>query len=674
MYNENMNAKDLNLDEKLILLCGKEHSMSLETLDGKLPSITMSDGPHGLRTFRKDENGKSKAVPATAMPSLTVIANSWNKEAAKTDGGVLGDECIDNGIDLLLAPGVNIKRSLLCGRNFEYFSEDPYLAGTMAKSYIEGVQGRGVGVSLKHFCLNNLETERAMQSSECDERTMREIYVKPFEIALQAKPWTVMASYNPVNGVYACENPKLLTKLLREELGFKGVVVSDWNAVHSAYKSLRAGLDLRMPYDKNNYNDLKSAYEKGYITDRQIDDAVDRIIELLQKNNTFEKKVCTLSESRHEYAVKIAEEGLVLLKNQGNILPLKGGKQEKIAVIGYLAAKPAIGGGGSSAVPTEYDIPSLSDALRCRCESEIGYEVGVNELSFSNAKDAYSLAFGADAVIIVVGEGADKFYEGGDRDTIRLRAEQEKFILETAKYNDNVIAVIESGDAVDVSAFESAVKAIIFAGYAGEGVNEALADIILGKTCPSGKLSQTFPTSLESSYMKDCIGDGVAVFYSEGVFVGYRYYDKYDIPVRYEFGFGLSYAKFKYSDLRVVKTGDTDFTVSYTISNVSSVDGKEVSQVYVRDVVALVARPLRELKGYSKDLIKAGESKRIEIKLDFGSFAYYSTVYDKWLVENGVFEIEVGASSRDIRLKQSVKIQSDDSMQPSQNAMFAMIG
>ena len=669
-----MKAKDLNLDEKLKLLCGKERSMSLETLDGKLPQVTMSDGPHGLRTFRKDENGKNKPVPATAMPSLTVIANGWNRETARTDGEILADECIDNGIDLLLAPGVNIKRSLLCGRNFEYFSEDPYLAGTLAEKYIEGVQSHGVGVSLKHFCLNNLETERAMQSSECDERTMREIYVKPFEIALRAKPWAVMASYNPVNGVYACENPKILTELLREKLGFNGMVISDWNAVHSAYKSLRAGLDLRMPYDKNNFGDLKRAYEKGYITDEQINAAIERITDFIQKSATAEKKARTRLESRREYAVKAAEEGLVLLKNDGGLLPLKAKKSDRIAVLGYLAAKPNIGGGGSSAVSVAFPIPSLCDALKSRCDGVVDYEVGVNELSFSNAKNAYSCAFGASAVIIVVGEGADKFYEGGDRDTIRLRAEQEKFILETAKYNDNIIVVIESGDAVDVSAFESAVKSIIFAGYAGEGVNDALADIILGKICPSGKLSQTFPVSLENSYTKDDIGDGVAVRYGDGVFVGYRYYDKFNLPVRYEFGFGLSYAKFEYSDLSVIKNGDTDFTVSYTIKNVSSVDGKEISQVYVRDVVALVARPLRELKGYSKDMIKAGESKRIEIKLDFGSFAYYSTVYDRWLVENGVFEIEVGASSRDIRLKNTIKIELDDDSQPSQNAMSTMIG
>lgn len=668
-----LKVENLTLDEKLTLLCGKEHTMNIEHFDGKLPKITMSDGPHGLRCVRRDENGKSHAVLATAMPSLGVIANSWNRDLAKLDGEVIADECVENSIDLLLAPGVNIKKNPLGGRNFEYFSEDPFLTGTLATSYIEGVQSHGVGVSVKHFCANNYESDRTMQSSEVDERSLREIYVKPFEMTMEAKPWSVMAAYNPVNGVYACENEKLLRKILRGELGYDGLILSDWNAVHNAYKSVRAGLDLRMPFNKNNYADLKNALEKGYITEAQIDEACGYILEFLQKCATAEKKCLTKKEERHALAAKIASEGIVLLRND-DILPLKGDKSQKIAVIGAYSALPAIGGGGSSAVPTFAKIPFLSDALKERCSAEIGFEVGVNSVAYSNAKDAYSLAYKSDVVIVVVGEGGDRLYEGGDRETLILRAEQRLFVRELAKYNENIVLVVESGGVIDLTAFEPYVKAIIYAGYAGEGVNEALADIILGKTSPSGKLAETFPLSIENSVTKGDIGDGLTVSYSEGVFVGYRYYDKHNLPVKYPFGFGLSYAKFEYSDLIVEKTGDTDFIVSYKVKNTSKIGGSEISQVYIREVVPLVARPIRELKGFSKDYLAAGEEKTVKIKLDYSSFAFFSTAYDKWFVENGLFEISVGASSRDIRLNATVSVELPEEHQPSRNRMDSMIG
>ena len=667
-------VENLTLDEKLTLLCGKEHTMNIEYFDGKLPKITMSDGPHGLRCVRCDENGKSHAVPATAMPSLGVIANAWNCDLAKLDGEVIADECVENSIDLLLAPGVNIKKNPLGGRNFEYFSEDPFLAGTLATSYIEGVQSHGVGVSVKHFCANNYESDRTMQSSEVDERSLREIYVKPFEMTMSAKPWSVMAAYNPVNGVYACENEKLLRKILRGELGYDGLILSDWNAVHNVYKSVRAGLNLRMPFDKNNYDDLKTALERGYITEAQIDEACGYILEFLQKCAAAEKKCITKKEERHTLAAKIASEGIVLLKNDGDILPLKGGKNQKIAVIGAFSALPIIGGGGSSAVKTFAKIPFLSEALTDRCSAEVGFEVGFNGVAYSNAKDAFSLAYKSDVVIAVVGEGEDRIYEGGDRETLVLRSEQRLFIRELAKYNENVILVIESGGVVDLTDLEPCVKAIIYAGYAGEGVNEALADIILGKISPSGKLAETFPISIEQSVTGGDIGDGLTVSYSEGVFVGYRYYDKHDLPVKYPFGFGLSYAKFEYSDLKIEKTGDTDFVVSYKVKNISEIGGSEVSQVYVREVVPLVARPIKELKGFSKDYLAAGEEKIVKIKLDYSSFAFFSTVHDKWFAENGLFEISVGASSRDIRLKEAVTIELPEEYQPSRNRMDSMIG
>ncbi len=657
-----MDIKDLTLEEKLTLLCGK-NSWTTETCGGKVPEIRVSDGPHGLRLVLKVEDGKEVSADATAMPSLSVVANGWNKLSAHEQGGTIADDCADNGVDVLLAPGVNVKKTPLCGRNFEYFSEDPYLAGTLAAEYISGVQSRGVGACLKHFCANNLENDRSWQSSEVDERTLNEIYLKPFEIALKAKPWTVMCSYNPINGVYASENKKMLADVLRKRLGFDGLVMSDWGAVHNGYKAVRAGLDLRMPHDDESFAVLKDAYEKGYLTIEQIDESVSRVLALAEKVSSTKKHAQTEKSQRHSNAVKIAEEGIVLLKNEDGILPVKG---KKIAVSGAFAANPAIGGGGSSTVSTAYKIPTLAKAIENITGEKVESSVGVYENTSGTAKLAYSQAYNADVCVVAVGDGMQKISEGCDRNTLKLSPEQENYIIELSRYNKNLVVVIESGSAVDVSAFESYAKAIIFAGFAGEGVNEALAEIITGKVCPSGKLAETFPYSLDDTYMGSYKGDGLTVEYGEGVFVGYRYYDRYDIPVRYPFGYGLSYAKFEYSDLKTEKTGDTDFTVSYTVKNVSSVDGKEVSEVYVRDVIAMVARPVKELKGYSKDLIKAGEEKRVSVKLDFSSFAYYSVAMDKWLVENGDFEISVGSSSRDIKLVGRVKINLPDNEQPSQ--------
>ena len=472
-----------------------------------------------------------------------------------------------------------------------------------------------------------------------------------------------MCSYNPINGVYASENKKMLADVLRKRLGFDGLVMSDWGAVHNGYKAVRAGLDLRMPHDDESFAVLKDAYEKGYLTIEQIDESVSRVLALAEKVSSTKKHAQTEKSQRHSNAVKIAEEGIVLLKNEDGILPVKG---KKIAVSGAFAANPAIGGGGSSTVSTAYKIPTLAKAIENITGEKVESSVGVYENTSGTAKLAYSQAYNADVCVVAVGDGMQKISEGCDRNTLKLSPEQENYIIELSRYNKNLVVVIESGSAVDVSAFESYAKAIIFAGYAGEGANEALAEIITGKVCPSGKLAETFPYSLDDTYMGSYKGDGLTVEYGEGVFVGYRYYDRYDIPVRYPFGYGLSYAKFEYSDLKTEKTGDTDFTVSYTVKNVSSVDGKEVSEVYVRDVIAMVARPVKELKGYSKDLIKAGEEKRVSVKLDFSSLAYYSVAMDKWLVENGDFEISVGSSSRDIKLVGRVKINLPDNEQPSQ--------
>ncbi len=659
-------TKDLTLEEKLNLLSGETIWTTNQT-NGKLKSIWMSDGPHGLRKLQDTSWGTwETTVEATAMPNLGLVANSWDKEMFYLMGSTIADDCIDNNVDVLLAPGVNIKRTPLCGRNFEYVSEDPFLAGTLAKEYIDGVQDKGIGTSLKHFAINNREYDRLFQSSDLDERTMMEIYFKAFEIALRAKPWTVMCSYNPVNGVYASENKKLLDTYLRKTFGFDGVIVSDWGAVHNRYKSLKATLDIEMPNSTVAFDNLKNAYDKGLITMEEIDASVERILTLIEKTENDKKKTTTTPTERHENAVKISSESMVLLKNEDNILPIKNG--QSVAVAGMFANRPPYGGGGSAIVKTKYKEEPLSKLLKDKLpnseiKAQTAYEDGVNK-NFK-LKEKILNAYGSDVSIVCVGNDSTIEAECFDRTTIKLLPHQINTIKELAKVNENTVVLLYVGSAVDVSDWIDDVKAVVLVGFAGEGVNESVSDILTGKVCPSGKLAETYPLTLEDTYSEDYMGNGGAELYSDGIFVGYRYYDASDAQVMFPFGYGLSYANFTYSDLEVVKTGDTDFTVKYKITNNSDIDAKEISQVYVKDVFSMVVRPEKELKGFSKDLIKAGETKTVEVKLDFSSFAYYSTAFDKWHVENGDFEILVGSSSQDILLKAKVNVSLPNETQQS---------
>ena len=643
--------KNLTLEEKMRLLTGKNYWL-LETANGKLPEVYLSDGPHGLRMHDKETFA---VLPAVAYPTLSVVANSWDSEIAFLEGQSIADVCIEHGADVLLAPGVNVKRTPLCGRNFEYFSEDPFLAGTLAKAYIEGVQSKGVGTSLKHYCGNNREYDRYYQSSEVDERTLREIYLPAFEIALQAKPWTVMCAYNPVNGVYASEN-KWIFDILRKDFGFDGVIVSDWESVRSSWRAAKAGLDLRMPYKDCAYDEIKYGYDNGLLTEEEIDARVEKILALMEKKETAQKKVEWTNEERHARAVTIAKAGMVLLKNDG-VLPLTGGK---ILVGGPLANNPSIGGGGSAFVTTEYKPRPLTEELSNRiqggqvCEYP-RVEVDANLYMHHIAK-FYIEASRADTVVLCM--GTNYFMEGEDFDriTLRLTPTQEDLILHTAKRNKRVVVVLQAGSAIDTTAWINEVSAVLYTGYAGEGMQEAIADLLTGKACPMGKPAETFPLCLEDTPTGKFHGDGFTDRYAEGVFVGYRYYDSYGKEVLFPFGHGLSYAKFEYADLCVKKESETDYLVSYTVKNISNIDGAEISQVYIRDPFATVSRPEKELKGFAKTPLKAGESKRVEVRLNARSFAFYSVPRQGWYVENGEFEILVGASSRDIRLQKQIVI------------------
>ncbi len=635
--------QNLTLEEKLKLLCGIDR-WNLSTANGKLKSVIMQDGPSGVRKIY----GDNLREDATAMPTLSVVANTWNVELARLDGATIADECIEKNVDVLLAPGVNIKKTPLCGRNFEYFAEDPYLAGIMGREYIYGIQEKGIGTSLKHYCLNNREFDRFFQSSEADERTMREIYLKPFEIACEAKPWTVMCSYNPVNGIYASQNKWILKDILRDEFGFDGVIVSDWGAVHNSYKAVKATLDLEMPYSPNSYENLKTAYERGLLTDEEIDFCVCNLLKLIEKCDNNKKVLTFTKEQRHQNAVKIAEEGIVLLKNDG-ALPIKQGNY---FVCGRNTIDPIIGGGGSSTVKTDYQQTSLHELLNERTTAA-RFDVDSVDLIW-NMRGLYSRAYAYDGVILAVAPPLQS--EGCDNDSLRLSPYIEDIINQTAKHNKNLIVLVYGGSALDMSAWIDNVNAVLFVGYAGEGVNEALANLLLGKTVPSGKLAETFPCAFESDLIKERHTTDCVDWYREGILVGYRYYDTKNLDVLFPFGHGLSYADFTYSNLQVKKLGATDYEVSYDITNNSDFDAKETSQVYVKHLFAMVVRPEKELRAFSKDLIKAGETKRICVKLDKKAFAYYSIPLKDWYVENGMYEILVGASSRDIRLQEKLYI------------------
>ena len=653
--------KKLSIEEKVTLLAGKDW-WRLDSLDGKLPELEMHDGPHGCRrVIYTMENGKivsRERFSSTAMPSLAVVANTWNTELARLDGETIADEFVEYGKDVLLGPGVNIKRTPLCGRNFEYFSEDPYLSGTMGRAFIEGAESRGVSACVKHYCANNREYDRDYQSSEVDERTLREIYLTPFELALEGKPGCLMTSYNPINGIYASENEYLMN-ILRNEFGFGGVVMSDWYGVRESGRAHRAGLDVEMPFRTDAYGQVMRAYEAGELSIETIDAEVTRLVELMEKAEESRKNgsVKRTHEERHEIAREIAEEGIVLLKNEDGILPLKSGR---IHVSGSGAKSPAIGGGGSSTIQTDYEIRHLGDeikdilgdAVTILTEKSIfrtnGKVVAGNRVPYT--------AYDADTVVLSFGTDATIEFEDADRTSLRLPKSMEDIIVETADVNENVVVVLYSGSAIDVSPWIDRVKALLYIGYGGEGIQEATARVLCGEVCPSGKLAETFPMCLEDTPTGSYRGNGFVDRYTEGVFVGYRYYDSYKKDVRFPFGFGLSYAEFEYSDMRVKKHSETDYTVSFTVTNKSDIRAKEVAELYVKDVFSAVSRPEKELKGFAKIELAPGESKRVEIKLGERAFAYYSVFHRKWYVENGAFEILVGSSSRDIRLKERVDI------------------
>ena len=655
-------VKDLTIQEKLRLVCGKDFWHN-EDLDGKLPCLHMTDASMGIRM--PDESNDWNGKPSVAYPSLQMLANTWNTDTVKKYAECVADDCLDAGADIVLGPGVNIKRNPLCGRNFEYFSEDPYLAGVMAKEYILALQAEGAGACLKHFCANNSEYNRLQQSSDVDERTLREIYCKPFEIALEAKPVSIMCSYNHINGVYASEYKKGF-EILRKEYGFDGIIISDWGAVHDRTASAKAGLDLEMPFNEENYKRLVSDYNSGKISEEEIDECAERVLRFVYRSNKLQKgkKRKYTREERIAFTQEVVEEAIVLLKNDG-VLPLKKGKS--IAMCGWYARPCAyerknpdlVCGGGSGKVQRLTPMFDMLEIMRRGHGGNILFEPAFSDRgtddSFMIPGNAVDNAAASDINIVFAGTGANIESEGSDRQTMKLSDAQTRTILDTASVNENTVVVLFAGAPVDMSGWIDEVAAVVYVGFPGEKGGEAIANVLTGKVNPSGKLSETFPLSFEDTPAATGYADSKITRYDEGLDIGYRYYDTYGVPVLFPFGFGLSYSQFVYKDLNLKRDGKS-LEVSFEIENVSDIDGKEISQIYVRALSSCVYRPYKELKGFAKTFIKAGRSAKVSVKLDMRAFEYWSVANDGWQTEDGVYEIIVGASCKDVKIKSKIKI------------------
>lgn len=656
---------DMTLEEKAGMCSGEDfwHLKAVERLG--VPHVMVSDGPYGLRKQDQsaDHLGINDSIKAVCFPAACATASSFDREMLERMGDALGKECRAEHVSILLGPAANIKRSPLCGRNFEYFSEDPYLTGEIAASYIKGVQKNNVGTSLKHFAANNQEYRRMSCSSELDERTFREIYLAGFETAVkEAKPWTMMCSYNRINGVYASENHKLLTEILRDEWGFDGYVMSDWGAVNDRVEGVKAGLDLEMP-SSNGENDkeIVKAVKEGRLDEKVLDEAVERILNITFKYVEDKTEEVFDKEGDHEFAVKVEEDSIVLLKNEDNILPLK--KNGSIAYIGKFAEKPRFQGGGSSHINAFKVTDALSSSKKYADVSYAqGYITEKDEIDEALEKEAVETAKNAETAVLFVGLPDAFESEGYDRTHMRLPECQLHLIHEVCKVQKNVVIVLHNGSPVEMD-FVNDVKGIVELYLGGQGVGEAAANVLFGEVNPSGKLAETFPLKLEHnpSYV-NFPGDGKTVEYKEGVFVGYRYYDTKKMDVLFPFGYGLSYTTFEYSNLKLDKKSmkDTDtLTVTVDVKNTGKVKGKEVVQLYVSDKTNAAIRPLKELKNFIKVELNPGETKTVSMTLNKRSFAWYNEEINDWYCASGSYEILIGKSSQDIVLCDTVEIKTD---------------
>ena len=663
----------LTLEEKASLLDGSDmwHTQPVERLG--IPAIMVADGPHGLRKATDDDPlGLNFSVPATCFPPAAGLACSWDTGLITRVGEALGRECRAQQVAVLLGPGVNMKRSPLCGRNFEYFSEDPLLAGELGAAFVRGVQSQGVGTSLKHFAANNQETERMSISAEVDMRSLREIYLPAFErVVTTASPWTVMCSYNRINGTYASEDHGLLTGILRQEWGYDGLVMSDWGAVNRREAAVHAGLDLEMPSSGGvGTRVILDAVRAGRLTVQEVDLAVTRVLRLIDRvlpaltpGQVFD------DEAHHALAREAAADSAVLLKNDDAVLPLD--PAGTVAVIGEFARTPRYQGAGSSQVnPTRADdaLTALRDALPREVTFAAGYTVESQTADPGLIAEAVEHARAAEVVVLFLGLPPSYESEGYDRTHMDLPAHQLDLFDAVAEANGNLVVVLSNGSVVTLHPWQDRAKAIVEGWLLGQAGGSALADLLTGRVNPSGKLAETIPLRYEDNPTIGAFpGELGRVRYAEGPLIGYRWYDAHRMRVAYPFGHGLSYTTFDYSGLEVTVDADDaepHVTARLTVTNTGTRAGKETVQLYVSDPRSSVQRPEQELKAFAKIALQPGESTRVTLELGSRAFAYWHTPLGRWVVEGGAFELRVGASSRDIRLSTVIDLAGQDITSP----------
>ncbi len=675
-------VNELTLEEKASLCSGADfwHTEAIDRLN--IPAAMVSDGPHGIRKQENlaDHMGVAESIKAIGFPTASAMACSFDRDLLHKVGDALGEECVAEDLAVLLGPGINMKRSPICGRNFEYYSEDPVVAGELGAAFVNGVQEHGVGTSLKHFAANNQEWRRMSISAEIDERTLREIYLAAFEtVVKKAQPWTIMCSYNRINGVYSCENDWLLNKVLRDEWGFEGLVMTDWGAMDERVPSLKAGLDLEMP-DCHGETDklIVKAVQSGELEESVLDTAVERILTMVDKYLTARKDIDPASmvhplpssvergydvAAHHALARTTAEQSAVLLKNE-DILPLQ--KDKKIAFIGEFAKVPRIQGGGSSHI-NNTSIESALDAAGDSVSYAQGFHIDEETTDETLLQEAITLAKESDVAVIFAGLPDSFESEGFDRTHLNMPANQNELIARISEVQPNAVIVLHSGSPIAMPWLDK-VAGVLQMYLAGQASGGAAVNLLFGDATPCGKLAETFPLHLEDnpSYL-NFPGNREKVCYQEGVFIGYRYYDKKKMDVLFPFGYGLSYTDFTYSNMIVTVNGknaadvdiikETDeIVVTADITNTGNCDGAEIVQLYIKNPVVYEIRPEKELRDFAKVFLKAGETKTVTFTLNARAFSYYETRIHDWYAESGDYEILLASSSRDIRLQDTVSI------------------
>lgn len=657
--------KAMTLEEKCALLSGKETFKTRSYRKYGIPRLWLSDGPHGVRkqAGEADHLGLNPSVPATCFPTAASVANSWNEALSEEIGAALGEEAAAQDVGVLLGPGLNIKRSPLCGRNFEYFSEDPYLAGKLAAAYVRGIQSKGIAACPKHFAANNQEQRRMASDSIVDERTLRELYLTGFEIAVQeGKPRTIMSAYNRINGEYANENPHLLVDILRKEWGFDGVVITDWGGSNDHALGVKYGSTLEMPAPGGDaVRELVTAVQSGKITEADVDARLEELLPLIFDTRaaldaapkTFDE------EAHHALARKAAAESIVLLKNEGNLLPLKAG--QSVALIGDFAETPRYQGAGSSVVNVTR-LDTFKELFEMDGVSVAGFETGFDRhgaLDDAMKARAAALAKRADVVLLCLGLDEIAESEGLDRSHMKLAQNQLDLLDTLAGANPNIVVLLHCGSAVETPWLPKC-KALVWAALGGQAGAGAMVDVLAGKVTPSGKLAETWPVRYEDTpAVENFGGSGRTVEYREGLFVGYRYYQTAGKPVAFPFGYGLSYTNFAYSSLYADASQAT-----LTVTNTGSAAGAEIVQLYVAKPDSEIVSPKQQLKGFARVELAAGESKTVTIKLDGKAFRYWNTVTNQWEIEGGRYALRVGASCEDIRLTAEISVRGTGAPNP----------